>query len=124
MSESPLQHLSKEKFQEVLDLAKRVQDEDNSEDGKFWSATDAAQHSKSDAEMALIDCVENLSLKERGELVTVMLIGRGDEKFKGENWNEIYLRSSPLGEHGNYITSKSPHLGSYLEKGIGIVRGI
>lgn len=121
MAELPLLKISLEQIRELISLAEKVTADYKEIGMERGILLDALDHAGSANAIILFDLVESYSRDQRSEILALMLIGRGDERYNGKNWDEIFRRAFPLTEHANYITSKAPRLGGYLERGMQIV---
>lgn len=101
----PLQHLTNDSLRTVIRKAKLANERGASRDVYF----------------ELHEYVAELTYLQRVELVSVMQVGRGREKYSLMEWKNILGRQSPHGQFANYITDLIS-LAEYLEKGIEILR--
>jgi hypothetical protein len=68
----------------------------------------------------LYQFVSELTFPQRVELVSLVQVGRGVERFTIKNWSRILRQQSANAEFPNYITTMEP-LAEYLEKAADIL---
>jgi hypothetical protein len=69
----------------------------------------------------LLDYLYSLSSEERGELITLMLIGRGDVKQSYEAAVETRSKYATADDQVSYLMSKTFRLAEYLRIGLAAI---
>ena len=112
--------LTQAQLEEVMSLLERVSQarKARAADGTSRSVDEIVDDPQ---RRQLLDYLYSLSSEERGELITLMLIGRGDVKQSYEAAVETRSKYTTADDQVSYLMSKTFRLAEYLRIGLAVV---